>query len=170
MAMRSWLNPVMIVLLCVLVTSCQNLGVQIPSRNSTNGGIEEARVKFWNAYNATVEAERTGADVSEAAEKLNDALDYFLQAQNLALQGDVEQALLLTQASMQLSEETLVLAQELKHQAEIAAYTRSIIYIGISIALVILCVFALLLGRRIWKRHQQKKFLDMQVKEAPGSE
>jgi hypothetical protein len=158
----------MVVLLCVLVTSCQNLVVHIPSENSTNGGIEEARMKFWNAYNATVEAERTGADVSEAAERLNDALDYFLQAQNLALQGDVEQALLLTQASMQLSEETLILAQELKQRAEIAAYTRSIISIGISIALVILCVSALLLGRRIWKRRQQKKFLDMQVKEAPA--
>lgn len=170
MTMRSWLNPVMVVLLCVLVTPCQNLGVHIPSETSPNDGIEEARVRFWNAYNTTVEAERSGADVREAAEKLNDALDYFLQAQNLALQGDVEQALLLTQASMQLSEETLVLAQELKQQAEIAAYTRSIIYIGTSIALVILCVFALLLGRRIWKRRQQKKLLDMQVEEAPSSE
>jgi hypothetical protein len=170
MKKRLWLNPVFVILVFMLVNPCGNLGVHCSPETSTNEGIEEARVKFWEAYNATVEAERCGAEVSEAVKKLNNALDYILQAQDLAVQGNMERAFLLTQVSIQVSEETLVLTQELKQQAENLRFTRSIIYIGISIALLLLCVCAFFIGRRLWKRRQQKKFMDMRVKGTVGSE
>jgi len=170
MKMKLWLNPAIIILVFMLVNASGNLRVHCSPETSTNGGVEEARVKFWEAYNATVEAERDGAEVGEAVKKLNNALDYVLQAQHLAMQGDMEHAFLLTQASIQLSEETLVLTQELKQQAENLRYTRSIIYIIISIALLILCICAFFIGRRMWKRRQQKKFMDMRVKGTVGSE
>ncbi len=165
-----WLNPTIVLLVFMLVNPSGNLGIQWSPETSTNEGIEEARAKFWEAYNATVEAERGGAEVSEAANKLNNALDYIIQAQNLATQGDMEQAVLLTQASIQVSEEILVLTQELKQQAENLRFTRSIIYIGISVALLVLCICAFFVGRRIWRRRQQRKFMDMQVKGTGGSE
>lgn len=165
-----WLNPAFVILLFMLVNPCGNLGVHCSPETSTNEGIEEARVKFWEAYNATVEAERCGAEVSEAVKKLNDALDYIFQAQDLVIQGDMEQAFLLTQASMQVSEEALVLTRVLKQQAENLRYTRSIIYVVVSIALLVLCVCAFFIGRRLWKRRQQKKFMDMRVKGTVSSE
>jgi uncharacterized membrane protein len=170
MKMGLWLNPAIVILVFMLVNPSRNLGVHCSPETSTNEGIEEARVKFWEAYNATVEAERCGAEVSEAVKKLNNALDYILQAQDLAVQGNMERAFLLTQVSIQVSEETLVLTQELKQQAENLRFTRSIIYIGISIALLLLCVCAFFIGRRLWKRRQQKKFMDMRVKGTVGSE
>jgi len=153
----------------MLVNPCTNLRVQSSLETPVNEGIEEARAKFQEAYNATVEAERAGAKVSEAVEKLNNALDYIFQAENRSAQGDTEQVFVLTQASIQLSEENLVLTQELKQQAETLRYTRLIVYGVISVALLIFGVYAFFIGRRMWKRHRQNKFMEMRVKGAPGS-
>lgn len=147
-----------------------NLRVHFSLVTPINGGIEEARAKLQEAYNATVEAERSGAEVSEAVKKLNDALDYIFQAESLAAQGDMEQATFLTKTSIRLSEEALVLTQELKQQAETLRYTRLIVYSAISVALLIFSVYAFFIGWRMWKRHQQKKFMEMRVRRMLGSE
>lgn len=169
MKTRLWLTLAIVTFLFMLVNPCTNLRAQFSLETPINEGIEEARAKFQEAYNATVEAEGTGAKVSEAAKKLNNALNYIFQAENLATQGHVEQAFFLTQASIQLSEETLVLTQELKQQAETLRYTRSIVYSVTSIALLILGIYAFFIGRRMWKRRQQKKFMKMRVKGTLGS-
>ena len=169
MKMRLCLTLAVVTFLFMLVNPSTNLGVRFSIETPINGGIEEARAKLQEAYNATVEAERAGAEVSEALKKLNNALDYIFQAESLAAQEDMEQATFLTEASIQLSEETLVLTQELKQQAETLRYTKLIVYIAISAALLILSVYAFFIGRRMWKRHQQKKFMEMRVKGTPSS-
>ena len=169
MKTRLWLTLAVVTFLFMLVNPCTNLRVQSSLETPVNEDVEEARAKFQEAYNATVEAEGAGAKVSEAVEKLNNALDYIFQAENRSAQGDTEQAFVLTQASIQLSEETLVLAQELKQRAETLSYTRLIVYSVISVALLVFGVYAFFIGRRIWKRHQQNKFMEMRVKGTLGS-
>ena len=169
MKMRLYLTLAVVTFLFILVNPSANLRVYSSLETPMNEGIEEARAKLQEAYNATVEAERAGAKVSEALKKLNNALDYIFQAEGLAAQGDMEQTTFLTQASIQLSEETLVLTQELKQKAETLRYTKLIVYIAISAALLIFIVYAFFIGWRIWKRHQQKKFMEMRVKGTPGS-
>jgi len=167
--MRRWLTLAVITFLFLLVNPCINLRVHSSLETSINEGIEEARAKFQEAYNATVEAERTGAKVSEAVKKLNNALDYIFQAENHTAHGDMEQAFLWTQASIQLSAESLALTQELKQQAETLTYTKLIVYGFISVVLIIFGVYAFFLGRRMWNRHQQNKFMEMRVKGTLGS-
>ena len=169
MKMRLWLALAVVTFLFMLVNPCISLRVHSSIETPINEGIEEARAKFQEAYNATVEAERTGAKVNEAVKKLNNALDHIFQAENLTAEGDTEQAFFWTQASIQLSEETLVLTQELKQQAETLRYIRLIVYSAISVALLILDVYAFLIGRRMWKRHRQNKFMEMRVKGTLGS-
>jgi hypothetical protein len=166
MKTRPWLTLAFIIFLFMLVNPCANLRVHFSLEIPINEGTEEARTKFHKAYNATVEAERTGAEVSEAVKKLNNALDYIFQAENHTAQGDMEQAFFCTQASIQLSEEILGLTQELKQQAETLRYTRLIVYSAISVLLIIFGVYAFFIGRRIWNKHRQNKFMEMRVKGA----
>ena len=169
MKTRQWLTLAFLIFLFMLVDPCANLRVHSSLEIPINEGVEEARAKFHEAYNATVEAERTGAEVSEAVKKLNNALDYIFQAENHTAHGDMEQAFFWTQASIQLSEEILGLTQELKQQAETLRYTKLIAYSAISVLLIIFGVYAFFIGRRMWKRHQQKKFMDMRIKGTLGS-
>ena len=164
MKMRLWLTLAVLTFLFILMNPCTNLGAHSSPETPINESIEEARAKFQEAYNATVEAERTGAEVSEAVKKLNNALDQIFKAENLAAQGDLERAILSTQASIQLSKDILNLTQDLEQQAEALRYTRLIVYIAISVALIIFCICAFFIGRRMWKRHQQNKFMEMRVK------
>ena len=140
-----------------------------PSPKTPNEGIEGARGRFQEAYNATVEAEGTGAKVSEALGNLNNALDYIIQAEILAAQGDTEQATFLINASKHLSEETLVLTEDLRQQAEALRYTNSIIYVITSIALLAFSLLALFIGWRMWKRYQRKGFMRMRIKASASS-
>ena len=169
MKTRPWLTLAFIIFLFMLVNPCANLRVHFSLEIPITEGTEEARTKFHKAYNATVEAERTGAEVSEAVKKLNNALDYIFQAENHTAQGDMEQAFSCTQASIQLSEEILGLTQELKQQAETLRYTRLIVYSAISVLLIIFGVYAFFIGRRIWNKHRQNKFMEMRVKGALAS-
>ncbi len=155
--------------LVILVNPYINLSMRFSAEAQINENIEEAKAKIQEAYNATVEAERSGAKVGEAVEKLNSALDYISQAENLSAEGDLVQAVVLIENSIQLSEETLVLAQELKQEAESLRYTELIFYSFISVVVLVLGVVAFFYGRRVWKRHQQNKFMDMRVKGKLGS-
>ena len=169
MKTRLWLTLAFLTFLFMLVNPCTNLRVHFSLEIPINEGTEEARAKFQEAYNATVEADRTGAEVSEAVKKLNNALDCIFKAENYTAHGDMEQAFLWTQASIQLSEEILGLTQELKQQAETLRYTRLIVYSAISVVLIIFVVYAFFIGRRMWKRHRQNKFMEMRVKGTLGS-
>lgn len=168
MKTRLCLSLAVVTFMLMLLNPCIRLdGYSSPK--TPNEGIEEAKAKLQEAYNATVEAERIGAEVSEALENLNNALEYIIQAEILTAQGDTEQTTFLTDASIQLSEETLVLTKDLKQQAEVLRYVNSIIYVVASIVLLALSLLALFIGWRIWKRYQRKKFMRMRIKASATS-
>lgn len=159
-----WLALVVVTCLLIMINPYTNLRVKSSFQTPINEDIAEARSKFQEAYNATVEAERTGAEVNQAVVKLNSALDQIFQAENLATQGELEKAFLSTQASIQLSEDILKLTEELKQRAEVLRHTRLIAYGSISVVLIILGIYASFIGRRIWRRHRRKKFMEMRLK------
>ncbi|MCW4002195.1 MAG: DUF1616 domain-containing protein [Candidatus Bathyarchaeota archaeon] len=152
----------------VLLNPCIRLDGYSSPTTQTSEEIEEARARLQEAYNITVEAERTGAEVSEALKNLNNALDYIIQAESLAAQGNTEQTTFLTNASIQFSEETFVLIRDLRQQAEALRYTNLIAYVAASVALVALGLFAFFMGWRMWKGYQRKKFIRMRIK-APAN-
>jgi cell division protein FtsL len=135
------------------------------SNVTVNEEIEHAREKLGEAYNATSFAEQAGANVEEAVQNLNRALEYINQAENLTIQGNMEQAYALTQSSTQLCEETLIMAEELKtHSGLLNFYTKRILPVVFAVILVGICTYAFLFGRRVWKKRQENKFMEMKVK------
>jgi uncharacterized membrane protein len=165
MKKTQWLTLAVVACLLIMFNPYTNPRAKSSFQAPINEDIAEARSKFQEAYNATVEAERTGTEVSQAVRELNGALDQIFQAENLAAQGDLEKAFLSTQACIQLSEDILTLTEELKQRAEALRYTRLITYGSISAVLIILGIYAFFIGRRIWRRHQRNKFMEMRLKE-----
>jgi len=128
-------------------------------------GIDWARVKLSEAYNATVFAEQIGTDVDEAVKNMNEALEYINKAENLTTQGNLEQAQELTQISIQLSDETKTQVNELKIQTGLwNFYTKLVLPIVAAPILLGVGVYAFFFGRRIWKKHQENRFMQMKVK------
>ncbi len=168
MKTRLCLTLAVVTFMLVLLNPCIRLD-GYPSPRTPSEGIEEARAKLQEAYNATVEAERTGAEVSEALENLNNALDFIIQAEILAAQGNTEQTTFLIDAAIQLSEETVVLTEDLRQQAEALRATNLIIYFVTSVLLLAFTLFAFFIGWRMWKRYQRKKFMRMRIKASASS-
>jgi hypothetical protein len=169
--MRIWPKATLITFtLSLLLVSYRLCEAPSPlSYPKVSGGIEEVRVELQLAYNATVNAERAGAEVSEAVDKLNNALFYINQTETLLAKGDFEQANTSATYAIQLSEETLTLSQNLKAQAEAWSSIRLTITVVAAVVLVGLLVFAFFYGRRILRRHQEKRFLEMRVKTSSGN-
>ena len=128
-------------------------------------GVAVARAKLREAYNATVDAEIIGTNVDEAVKNLNNALGYIDHAENLIAQGDLEKANNLTQTSIQLSEETITMIKELKIQTGLVNfYTKLILPVVVAVILLGIGVYAFFFGRRVWKKRQDKRFMEMKVK------
>jgi hypothetical protein len=165
--MRMWQKITLIaIILSLLFISCRSGMIAFSSSDVTaNEGIEEARAKLREAFNATVDAEIIGTNVDEAVKNLSKALEYINQAENLINQGDLEQAANLTQTSIQLSEETITMVQELKRQTGLLNfYTKLILPVVAAVILLGIGAYAFFFGRRVWKKRQEKKFMEMEVK------
>ena len=165
--MRTWQKIVFTaIIFLALFTRFGSGMVDVSASNVTlNEEIENARAKLCEAYNATSFAEQAGANVEEVVLNLNRALEYINQAENLTIQGNVEQAYALTQSSTQLCEETVIMAEELKtHSGLLTFYTKSILPVVFVFILVVICTYAFLFGRRVWKKRQENKFMEMKVK------
>jgi hypothetical protein len=132
---------------------------------TVNEGVDEARAKLREAYNATVFAEQIGTNVDEAIKKMNKALEYINQAENLTTQGNLEQANVLTQSSIKLSDETITKGQELKEQQGLFNfYMKLVLPVVATVILLGVGVYAFFFGRRVWKKRQHKRFMEMKVK------
>ena len=169
--MQKWLKATFTALaLSLLLVSWQFNGFAFSAATSesANQKIEESTEKLRQAFNATATAEHMGADVHEAVANLNYALNYTRQAENLFIKGDFEQAEFLAESAIQLSEETLTLAQELEQQARTQSLIRLITPIALLILLITLGALAFWFSRRFWKRRQEEKFMEMKVKKSEG--
>ena len=165
--MRMWQKITLIAITLSLLFVSVKLGViGLSSSDVTvNEGINWARVKLSEAYNATVFAEQIGTNVDEAVKKMNKALEYINQAENLTTQGNLEQAHALTQISIQLSDETKTKVNELKIQTGLLNfYTKLVLPIVAAVILLGLGAYGFFFSRRVWKKHQEKRFMEMKVK------
>jgi len=169
--MRIWQKITLIaIVISLLFASARSHAIAFPfSEVTLNEGVEEARAKIRDAFNATVFAEQIGTNVDEAAEKMNNALEYINQAENFIIQGNLEQANALTQASIKLSEETINSVQELKIQKGLLNFWNWVLSIVVPIILIGFGVCAFFFGRRFWKKHHWKKFMEMKVKPSNGT-
>jgi hypothetical protein len=163
--MRIWQKITLIaIVISLLIVSARSRAIALPFSEVTLNEVEEARAKIRDAFNATVFAEQIGTNVDEAAEKMNNALEYINQAENLIIQGDLEQANALTQASIKLSEETINSVQELKIQKGLLNFWNWALSILVPIILIGFGVCAFFFGRRFCKKRKWKKFMEMKVK------
>jgi len=165
--MRIWQKITLIaIVFSLLIGSAKSSMIALSiSDASVNEGVNEARARLSEAYNATVFAEQVGTNVDEAIRKMNKALEYINQAENLTTQGNLEQAHALTQISIQLSDETKTKVNALKIQTGLwNFYTKLVLPIVAAPILLGVGVYAFFFGRRIWKKHQEKRFMQMKVK------
>ena len=165
--MRMWQKiPLIAITLSLLFVSVKPSVIGLSFSDVTvNEGVDEARAKLREAYNATAFAEQIGTNLDEAVKKMNKALEYINQAENLTTQGNLEQANALTQSSIQLSEETITMVQELKRQTGLLNfYTKLVLPIVAAVILLGLGAYGFFLSRRVRKKHQEKRFMEMKVK------
>lgn len=165
--MRSWQKITLIVIALSLLFVSVKPGIIALSFSdvTVNEGVEEARAKLREAYNATVFADMIGTNVNGAVEKLNIALEYIIQAENLTAQGDLNQAANLTRTSIQLSEETRNTVQELKIQTGLVNfYTKLVLPVVVAVILLGVGVYAFFFGRRVWKKRQENRSMEIRAK------
>ena len=165
--MRMWQKITLIAIaLSLLFVSVKSGMIALSlSEPPVNAGTNEARARLREAYNVTVFAEQAGTNVNEAVEKMNEALECINQAENLTAQGNLGQANALTQGSIQLSTETIALIQELnEQQALFTFYTKCVLSVVAAIILLGVGAGVFFFGRRVWKKRQQKRPIEMKVK------
>jgi uncharacterized membrane protein len=133
-----------------------------------NQTVEEARTKLDQTFNATLTAERAGADVNKVAEQLNLALNYTVQAETALSRGDSEQAAFLAESATQLCDEISSDVENLRTQAETRRLVDLVTPIAALIALVLVGGLVFFYGRRFWARRREEKFLEMRVKKSTG--
>lgn len=168
--MQKWLTTTLTVLsLMLIVTSLQFYSVssqifEVPA----NQKIEEARIKLDETFNATVTAERAGADVSEIVKQLNHALNYTVEAETALSKGDSEEAAFLAESAIQLSDEISSQAEDLTAQAETGRLIGLVAPIVAAVALLCVGVFVFFYGRRFWSKRREQEFMEMRVKKSSG--
>ncbi len=154
-------------ILSVFFFSCNAHSISLAQSVAQDGGIEEARTKFQEAFNATVFAEVIGTNIDEAVKKLNTALEYIHQAEALTAQERMDQAAKITQDSIRLSEETTTEINEMRvQQGLFNFYMKTVLPIIIGVVAFCVAVYGFFYGRRIWKKRQQKKLTEMKAKES----
>lgn len=134
------------------------------SQATVNQKIEEARTKLNKTFNATLEAESAGADITGVVDQLNYALNYTVQAETALSRGDLEQAAFLADSAVQLCDETLSQVESLRAQAETTRLIGIAMSVIAAIALVFVGVFIFFYGRRLWARRREDEFMRMRVK------
>lgn len=164
--MKTMLAKPIILIFNVLILS--NLIVSLGTYSAFGAQLDEdileARMRFQEAYNATVEVEKRGVDLTEVKERLNNALDYIIKAERVAGQGDTELADLWIKASTQECIEILSLVERLQQTAENSEKTKLAIYLTIIFTFLILGFSVVFLGKRIYRRYKQKKLMKMKLK------
>lgn len=168
--MQKWLTTTLTVLsLMLIVTSLQFYSVSSQTFEApANQKIEEARIKLDETFNATVTAERAGADVSEVVKQLNHALNYTVEAETALSKGDSEEAAFLADSAIQLCDEILSQAEDLTAQAETGRLIGLVAPVAAAVALLCVGVFLFFYGRRFWSKRREQKFLEMRVKKNLG--
>jgi hypothetical protein len=168
--MQKWLTTTLTAFsLMLIVTSLQFYTASSQAFETTaNQKTEEARTKLDETFNATVTAEKAGADVSGIVKQLNHALNYTVEAETALSNGDSEEAAFLAESASQLCDEILSQVEDLRTQAETRGLIGLVAPITAAIAFLCVGVFIFFYGRRFWSRRREQKFLEMRVKKSTG--
>jgi uncharacterized membrane protein len=166
--MQKWLTTTLTALSIILIVTSLKFysAASAVSQRTVNQTIEEARAKLNQTFNATVTAERAGANVNEVVEQLNHALNYTVQAETALSRGDSEQAAFLAESAIQLCNGILSQTEDLRAQAETMKLVGLITPIVAVIALVFVGGLIFFIGRRFWVRRREERFLEMRVKKS----
>lgn len=129
--------------------------------------ISEAEQAIAAGFEAALDAEQAGANVSSLLVRLNEGAEYLSAAQTAFTDGNYSEADRLSDLSSAISAQVQSDAQILKAEAINAAVNRFRLYLASSAVAMIAVVTVTLLGYRLLKKRYFKRLLEMkpEVKE-----
>jgi hypothetical protein len=130
--------------------------------------IGEAEQAIAAGFEAALDAERAGANVSSLLVKLSEGAEYLVAARMAFEDGNYTEADRLSGLASEVGARVETDAFGLKADAIIAAFNRSTVYLTSSAVAMAIVVIATLLTYRLTKKRYFKRLLDMkpEVQEA----
>jgi hypothetical protein len=126
-----------------------------------NATISEAEQALATGFEAALDAEEAGANVSSLLVKLNEGGAYFSAARMAFEDGNFSEADRLSGLSYSISVQVESDAQILKAEAINAAFNRFRLYLTSSAVAMVIVVVATFFGYRLLKKRYFKRLLDM---------
>lgn len=123
--------------------------------------ISEAEQSMARAYEAVLDAERIGADISSLLVRLNDAAALLSEARMAFEVGDFEEATRFAESTSEVGYEVVDEAELLEIEANNAQVHRSWWFLGSSALGVSVVLVASLLGYEFFKRRYYKRLSKM---------
>ena len=147
----------LLVLSSILMLSVSGLSRQEEAASA----ISEADQSLAQAYNAVLEAERVGADVSGLLVKLNDAVGLLSEARKSFELGSFDEAVRFAQLSIEGGRGVVSGAESLEVDANSANVTRFWWFLVGSVLGLPIVVLASFVGYRYFKRLYYRRLLKM---------
>ena len=136
--------------------------------SSAASAVAGAEADMVSAYEAVLEAEQVGADVSALLVRLNDAGESLAEAEVAYRLGDFDESVRLTDLCSAISEEVKSEAEELRHQAYGARYFDMWLKIAGSLVGVVVVGLGGFWGWRVFKRRYYRRVLEMKPEVVSG--
>jgi hypothetical protein len=149
------------VLLFALSSALMPLVCASINREVAASTISEAEQSMAQAYEAVLNAERFGADISGLLVRLNDAAALLFDARMAFDVGDFEEATLLAESTSEVGYEVVDEAELLETEANNAQVYRSWWFMVISALGVSVVLVASLLGYQYFKRRYYQRLSKM---------
>ena len=150
-----------IVLLFVLISTLAFSVSASTSREAAISTVSEAEQSVAQAYEAVLDAEAAGADVSGLLIELNNAVELFSEARMAFEDGDFEEATRLADLANGVGSEVAVEAERLKVEANSAGVDRFWWLLVGSVLGVSVVASVSFLGYRYFKRWYFRRLLKM---------
>ncbi len=123
--------------------------------------VEDAEASVVSAYEAVLDAERVGADVSGLLTRLTVAGQCLADARFWVELGDYDSANLCYENATRIGEEVEGEAQALRTEAYSARVTDLVLRMTVSVVGVVVIVLSSFLVWRVFKRRYQRRVLEM---------
>jgi hypothetical protein len=145
--------------LVVVLSICNATGVFAQTDQSSRK-VQEAKISFEQAFNAVLDAEAAGANVTSLVAQLNSAGDLLAQAENAIRVGDNALATANADSVMGIAQQVRVAAQTAKESALLKGQNASLTQSVLAIAGSIVFVLVMFMGWRLFKRRYIRRMLE----------
>jgi hypothetical protein len=144
-----------IILFVILILSICFLGLNtaFAQTNQANSKLQVANQSVNQAFNAVLDAEKAGANVTDLLSQLNNATNILAGAENSYRAGDINATIAKANSLLPITQEITINAQFLKHSATVNGQNN--FWSTIIFTIVIAVVFVLVLFF-IWCRFKRK--------------